>query len=47
MKTRRVRFVTRLSTASTSNVRFVSGAATGVAPADFAPIGYMRKPCAL
>ncbi len=44
MKTSRVRGVTRASTASTSKVRSVSGAATGVAPAASAAIGYIRNP---
>ena len=44
MKTIRVRGVTRSSNASTSAVRARSGAATGVAPTDIAPIGYIENP---
>ncbi len=43
----RVLGVTAFSMASTSKVRLLSGAVTGVAPAAFAAIGYIRNPCRL
>ena len=43
----RVLSLTWPNNASTSAVRFFSGAITGLAPAALAAIGYIRNPCSL